>query len=309
VQGTLETAAHGRDGWKKSHAMTRRDLIKRASLLTFLTNTNIITDAIAEPWQKRIQISACDWSIGKNSDIGAFDVAKQIGLAGIQVNVGTVENNLHLREKALQQRYLEKSKETGVRISSIALAALNQVPYKSDPQTEAWVSDSIDVAKALGVKVILLAFFDQNDLRHDDAGKKEVIRRLKKVAPKAERLGVTLGLESYLSAGELVEIIEKVGSRSIKVYYDFRNSADAGYDVIKEIKFLGKEAICELHMKENGFLLGSGTMDWKKIGETLMDMGYIGDGWMQIEWSSPQGADIVQSYKHNLKYLKDIFHA
>lgn len=289
--------------------MTRRDLIKRASLLTLLAHQHTFVNAFANPSRNRIRISACDWSIGKNSDLGAFDVAVQIGLEGIQVNVGSTENNLHLREKTLQQRYLEKSKETGVKISSIAVAELNKVPYKSDPRTEAWVSDSIDVAKALGVEVILLAFFDKNDLRNDDAGKKEVINRLRKVAPKAERLGITLGIESYLSAEELVEIIQKVGSRSIKVYYDFRNSADAGYDVIKEIKFLGRKAICELHMKENGFLLGTGTMDWKKIGDTLLDMGYYGDGWMQIEWSSPQGADIVQSYKHNLKFLNDIFHA
>jgi sugar phosphate isomerase/epimerase len=80
-----------------------------------------------------------------------------------------------------------------------------------------------------------------------------------------------------------VDIIQKVGSNALKVYYDFRNSADAGYDVIKEIKFLGKEAICELHIKENGFLLGKGTLDWRRIGETLMEMGYVGDGWMQIE--------------------------
>ena len=63
-----------------------------------------------------------------------------------------------------------------------------------------------------------------------------------------------------------MDIIQKVGSNALKVYYDFRNSADAGYDVIKEIKFLGKEAICELHMKENGFLLGQGNAgletDW-----------------------------------------------
>lgn len=285
--------------------ITRRALLKRMAGITLLMNSS--NDMFSKETKSRIGISACDWSIGKSSDLGAFDVAKEIGLEGIQVNVGSLTNNLHLREKARQQQYLSKSEETGIRISSIAMAELNNVPYKSDPRTEEWVSDSIDVAKNLGVNVVLLAFFHKNDLRKDDAGKKEVIGRLKKVASKAERMGITLGIESYLSAEELVDIIQKVGSKSIKVYYDFRNSADAGYDVIKEIKFLGKEAICELHMKENGFLLGKGTMDWKKIGETLMEMNYYGDGWMQIEGATPEGADIVQSYRHNLKYLQDIF--
>jgi L-ribulose-5-phosphate 3-epimerase len=155
--------------------------------------------------------------------------------------------------------------------------------------------------------VILLAFFNKNDLRNDTAGKEEVIRRLKTVAPKAEKLGITLGIESYLSAEEHMEIIQRVGSKSIKVYYDFRNSADAGYDVIKEIKLLGRDTICELHIKENGQLLGEGTLDWYKIGETLAAIDYRGDGWMHIEWSLPKETEVVTGYQHNLKYLQNSF--
>jgi len=288
--------------------MTRRDIIKRSALLTLIAQYPSGFSTFAALPRKKLRISACDWSLGKNSDPDAFDIARQIGLAGIQVNVGSAANNLHLRDKRLQQRYLDKSRETGIEISSIALAELNNVPYKSDPQTEPWVSDSIDVARALGVKVILLAFFHKNDLRDDSEGKKEVIRRLRKVAPKAEDMGVELGIESYLSAPELLDIIGQVGSRNIKVYYDFRNAADAGYDVIQEVKMLGKDLICELHMKENGFLLGQGTLDWKKIAKALTDIDYIGDGWMQIEGANPEGAEIAASYQHNLKFLQDTFH-
>lgn len=288
--------------------ITRRSLLKRAALLSLVANTGLGSELFSDAGRKQLHIGACDWSLGKNSDPDAFDIARAIGLQGIQVNMGTVQNNLHIRDTARQKLYLEKSKATGVQISSLAIAELNNVPYKSDPRTEQWVSDSIDVARNLGVKVVLLAFFHNNDLREDTAGKREVVNRLKQVASKAEKNGIILGIESYLSAPELMEIIQQVGSRSIKVYYDFRNSADAGYDVIKEIRLLGKDAICELHMKENGFLLGQGSMDWKKIGETLLSMGYFGDGWMQIEGANPKGADVVQSYTHNLKFLQDIFH-
>jgi sugar phosphate isomerase/epimerase len=239
--------------------------------------------------------------------LGAFEVAKQIGLQGIQVNLGSLANDLHLRDKGRQRQYLETSQATGVAISSLAIAELNKVPYKSDPATEAWVSDSIDVASSLGVSVVLLAFFNNNDLRNDASGKQEVIRRLRKVASKAEDLGVTLGIESYLSAVELMEIMEQVGSDRVKVYYDFRNSTDAGYDVLDEIRLLGKDAICELHMKENGQLLGEGTLDWQRIAVALREIQYTGDGWMQIEWSSPPGADIIQSYRHNLTFLQQLF--
>ena len=287
--------------------ITRRDLLKHSAVMAALLNTGLLSSSFSER-KKKMLIGACDWSIGKSADVAAIELAKRIGLDGIQVNLGSEENNLHLRQPAIQQAYLKASKKWNVKLASLAIGELNNVPYKSDPRTEQWVWDSIDVARALDVTVVLLAFFAKNDLRNDDAGKAEVVRRLKQVAPKAEKSGVILGIESYLSAEEHMDIIERVGSKNVKVYYDFRNATDAGYDVIKEIKWLGKDAICEIHMKENGHLLGKGTLDWQKISDTLAEINYRGDGWMQIEWSSPKDADIVESYKHNLQFLKKTFH-
>lgn len=284
--------------------MTRREVLKRSALLTALINTGFL-NANSLTKKRRLKIGACDWSIGKSADVTGIELAHRIGLEGIQVNLGSEANNLHVRQAEIQKAYLEASKKFKVKIASLAIGELNNVPYKSEPRTEQWVWDSIDVAKAFDVNVILLAFFAKNDLRNDELGKKEVVRRLKMVAPKAEKMGVILGIESYLSAEEHMEIIQQVGSPNVKVFYDFRNSADAGYDVIKEVKWLGKENICELHMKENGVLLGAGTLDWQKICETLLAMDYYGDGWMQIEWSMPKDADVVECYKHNLQFLTE----
>ena len=288
--------------------LTRRQLIQRTTLSAFAVLLQQATGLPAAGRKRPFRIGACDWSIGKNSDPGAFDVARQIGLDGIMVNMGSEKNGLHLRDPAVQQLYREASRRTGVKISSLAIGELNNVPYKLDPRTEQWVWDSIDVAKKLHVPVILLAFFNKNDLRNDEAGKKEVIRRLKGTARHAEQAGVILGVESYLSAAEHLDIIEQVGSRNIKAYVDFRNTADAGYDVLKEVRQLGKENICELHMKENGFLLGEGTLPWQQIRDLVYEMGYYGDGWMQIEWAMPKEADVVKSYQHNLRFLKTLFH-
>ncbi len=287
--------------------LTRRQVLIQSALLAALAPLQNFMNVFAAERKRKFQIGACDWSIGKDSDPAAFDLARQIGLDGLMVNMGSVKNNLHLRDKAVQQAYLDASRRTGVKISSLAIGELNNVPYKSEPQTEEWVWDSIDVAKSLGVPVILLAFFSKNDLRNDEAGKKEVIRRLKKAAPKAEQAGVILGIESYLDAAGHLDIIEGVGSKNVKAYFDFRNTADAGHDVFKEAKLLGRENICELHMKENGFLLGKGTLPWQQIRDLVYEMSYYGDGWMQIEWAMPKGADVVESYKHNLQFLKELF--
>jgi sugar phosphate isomerase/epimerase len=253
--------------------------------------------------KRRIKIGACDWSLGKMCDPAAFELAKQIGLDGVQVSLGTLENDMRLRQPEVQRRYKEAAKNAGLEVASVAIGELNRIPYKRDPRTVAWVSDSIDVCRALGVNVVLLAFFSEDDLRGDKAGVDEVVRRLKEVAPKAEKAGVHLGIESWLSADQHLEIIDRVGSKAIAVYYDVCNSNDMGYDIYKEIRALGHR-ICEVHAKENGALLGQGKVDFKKVGAALEDTGYR--GWVQIEGAVPPGRPLLESYQANCKFLRGV---
>src|SRR4028118_1849662 len=163
--------------------ISRRKLLANSATIVALSPLSSFKQIFIKEPRKKFRIGACDWSIGKDSSVEAFDVAKQIGLDGLMVNMGSVQNNLHLRTTAMQKAYLNAANRTGVRISSLAIGELNNVPYKSDPRTEEWVWDSIDVAKNMGAPVILLAFFGKNDLRKDEAGTKEVIRKLKLAAP------------------------------------------------------------------------------------------------------------------------------
>jgi len=286
--------------------LTRRMLLKNSLFLPLLLRQDL-TKELTGIFGRKFKIGACDWSIGKWSDIGAFKVAKEIGLDGIMVDMGGEENDLHIRKKEIQKAYLAESMQTGIAISSLALGVYNQIPFHSDSRTEEWVSNSIDAAVNLDVKVLLLAFFNASDLRNDDQRKESAVSILKKVAPSAEAKGVTLGIESYLNAKEHLDIINKVGSKNVKVYFDFRNTADAGFNPAEEFRKLGKDMVCELHMKENGFLLGKGTVDWKGVSDAVYETGYTGNGWMQIEGAIPKDADIIKSYRHNLGYLKQLF--
>ncbi|ACT94913.1 sugar phosphate isomerase/epimerase family protein [Dyadobacter fermentans] len=285
---------------KHGLVMNRREMLKSTALL-------VASSMFDNEGAARYRIGACDWSLGKQLSPEAFERAKQIGLNGVQVSYNTGKDEKGLSVPETLQAIRDASARTGVKVSSLAIGELNRVPYKSKPQTEEWVWNSVDAAKALGVNVVLLAFFSEGDLRNDDAGKKAVISRLKKVAPHAEQQGITLGIESWLSGREHLDLIHAVGSKAVKVYYDFRNSTDAGHDIFKEIPMLGKDMICEIHMKENGQRLGEGPLDWVKVAAAMTDIGY--DGWMQIEGATPQGADIVECYQHNRKFLEKLFPA
>jgi len=283
--------------------LNRREWIARSTAALALASP--LAPLLAAPGKRRFKIGAYDGSIGKTSSPAAFEVAKEIGLDGVQVGFGNVANNMHLRQADVQHQFKDAARQTGVEIASLAIGEMNSIPYKSDPRPIEWVSDSIDVAKALGVKVVLLAFFSKGDLRDDKPGTDEAIKRLKAVAPKAEKAGVILGIESWLSAEAHMDIIQRIGSPAVQVYYDVCNSNDRGYDIYKEIRWLGTKHICEFHMKENGALLGQGKVDFKKVRAALDDIGYA--GWMQIEGAVPKGAKMLDSYKANLKFLRDIF--
>ncbi|MHC4119632.1 MAG: sugar phosphate isomerase/epimerase family protein [Planctomycetota bacterium] len=251
------------------------------------------------------KIGVCDWTIRKKTDPASLEVAKRIGLDGVQVDFGSGGDDLPLFDSGLQKKFIEARKEHGMEIASLAMGVLNNIPYKSDSRAERWVPQAIDVAEAMEVKVILLAFFGKGDLKNDSRGTDAVVKRLKQVAPRAEKAGVKLGIESWLSADEHVDIIERVGSPAVKVYYDVANSNKAGYDIYSEIRRLGK-LICEFHAKDYDDLYGKGSIDFNRVRKAMDAIGYR--GWFVMEGTKmPLGVE--ESCRYDAEYLRGIFPA
>ena len=136
--------------------MTRRQMIVRsaqgAALFAF---GSLLAPLFAAAEDRRFKIGACEWSLRKSGP-GCFDVAKEIGLDGVEVNMGTAGNNMYLRQVDVQQAYREAAKRTGLEIASLAMAELNGVPLKSDPRAVEWLADSIGVMQALNINVVVL---------------------------------------------------------------------------------------------------------------------------------------------------------
>ncbi len=130
------------------------------------------------------------------------------------------------------------------------------------------------------------------------------VKVLRDVAPKAEKLGIVVGLEDYLSAHDNRKILDRVGSPAVKVYYDVGNSTDKGRDVLKEIRALDKP-ICEFHFKDGQSMLGQGRLDFKEIRKAIDDIEY--SGWLQLE--TPVLHGLIPDFMGNLKYLRGNFPA
>jgi sugar phosphate isomerase/epimerase len=288
--------------------MKRKQFLQQSALGIFAAMSHqnaLLTETQKNVTGKRFSIGACDWSISNTSNLGAMEMAKEIGLDGVQLSLGLKANNMHLRRKDVQEAYKSLAKIFKVGFTGLGIGELNNYPFKSDPQTDQWVADSIQVAKEFNVKAVLIAFFNQGDLKNDSKGQDAVIQKFKDIMPIAEKAGVRLGIESWLSAEEHMRIIDAVGSPNLNVYYDVANSEKMGYNIYEEIKWLGKKKqICEFHFKENDALLGQGKVDFQRVKNCLDEIGYSGA--IQIEGAVPPGKTMLESYLKNNRFLRDL---
>ena len=78
--------------------LSRRDLFRHAATAAgFACGYSAFAPLFAAAESRGFKIGGCDWSLGKRGDPAALDVAKQIGLDGVQADFGTMRNKMRLR--------------------------------------------------------------------------------------------------------------------------------------------------------------------------------------------------------------------
>ena len=282
-------------------SVTRRAFIGTSASAAL---ANLCLPVLGSAAKVRFKIGATDWNLKQEGKIQSISLAKQLGFDGIQISVGRGADKLPLSDPGLQKSFLDESKRVDLKIESLCLDILHRNYLKSDPLGQRWVADSIPIAKAMGVRVVLLPFFGKGALQ-TAAEMDRVGDILKELAPAAEQHGVVLGLEDTISAQDNVRIMDRTQSHAVLTYYDVGNSTNNGFDVIKEIRWLGAARICEVHLKDNPHYLGEGTIDFKGVINALADVGF--EGWAQLETDSP--ASVEADMRRNLKFIRGLIAA
>lgn len=254
-----------------------------------------------------IKVAATDWNLALEGKIGSFALAKEAGLDGVQVSLGKNdekkgEENLPMMDPEKQKAFIEESRKTGIPMVSTCLEILHRDNLKAHANGPKWVEQSIKATAALGTQVILLPFFGKQQIKEREE-QKATADRLKVLAPLAEKAGVILGLENTISAEDNAWILDQVQSPALKVYYDVGNSFNQKYDVVKEIGWLGKDRVCQLHIKDNPHYLGKGAIDMPKFIEAVLKTGF--EGWAVLETSSPS-KNIKDDMVANAAYLRGL---
>ncbi len=268
-----------------------------------------------EPAKKEqaFKVSVCDWMILKRQKLSAFERCVEIGCDGLEVDLGglgkrpTFDNKL--MSAVWRKQFKDKSKETGIEISSIAMSGFYAQNFAEREGLERVVDDAVNTAVMMDVKTIFLPLGVQGDLIQHPERREGLVKNLKMAGEKAEAAGVVIGIESALDATGEVQFLEEIGSPAIKSYFNFANAVQNNRDINEELKILGKDRIAMIHAsdKDSVWLENDPHIDLPKIKKTLIDMGW--SGWLVIERSrdATQPRNVVGNFGANSAYLKKVF--
>ena len=146
--------------------------------------TNAFTATVAAPIsQHRYKIAVVDLMILKRQKLGAFQLTKDIGADGVEVDMGglgereTFDNQL--TNDATRQQFLDKAHELGLEISSLAMTGFFAQSFAERPTVPRMIQDCVDTMQAMGVKVAFLPLGVKGDLTKNPELRPAIVERLK----------------------------------------------------------------------------------------------------------------------------------
>ena len=281
--------------------ISRRTVLASFSGLAGLSGAGVLDKLLAAP-KGQLKIGVTDWNLKLTCKIEAIALAKTLGFDGVQVSIGRAitDGKMPMDNAELIAQYREESKKQKMPLDGTCLDRLHADCLKSgDRDAAKRVSDGIRITKALGVQVMLMPFFGKCATQPEDFDSTADL--LRELAPEAEKAGVILGLENTLSAEENVRIMDKAKSKVVKVYYDVGNSTNNKHDVLQEIPWLGKDRICQIHLKDKGYL-GDGPIDFPKVLAAIRGIGFA--GYANLETNTPKSVE--DDMRKNLAYVREV---
>lgn len=180
--------------------------------------------------------------------------------------------------------------------------------YENSQKYQTTLIRIINASSLIGARTVLISFFGQNVLATETA--KTLARlALSPILPYCKTANICLGIETEMSASELLEFVRSFSHPNIGVYYDIGNMASMGVDVAKEISLLGG-LICGVHVKDrraNGgeaVPLGEGCADLEGALRVLCQVGY--DGPYIIQGARSATVDDITLNRRYFEFCKNL---
>ncbi len=256
----------------------------------------------------RLMVGITDWNLRLSANPDAIPLAARLGFDGVQVSCGRklVDGKMSLDHPETLARCVALAKQHRIPIDGTCADRLHENGLKSDPLAVGFVRDAIRMTQALGTQVLLLPFFGKWALA-TRAEMEYTGDALRELGPEAVKAKVILGLENTISAEDNVRIMERSRCPNVLVYYDVGNSTGAGFDVLKELRWLGAARICQIHLKDNPGYLGEGKIAFAPIVKTIVELGFT--GYANLETDAKSAATLEADMQRNLGYVRGMVRA
>ena len=284
-----------------------------AMLVVLSTSFNSCATAQTPKNKQQYKVAVCDWMILKRQKLGSFALAAEIKADGIELDMGGLGNrptfDSKLGDPIERQKFLDKSKELNVGISSIAMSGFYAQSFAKRESITLMIEDCVKAMKNMKVKVAYLPLGTESDLNKNPELRPIIIERLKWAGKQVGKIGGVIAIETSLSATEEKKLLEEIGCKHIKSSFNFANAVDNGRDIATELKILGKKHLAQIHASttDKVWLENDKAVDMPKIKKTLDDMNW--KGWLIVERSRDvtQVHNVKANYGANVAYLKRIF--
>lgn len=303
---------------QEGRSLARRNFIKKTSLGSLgLCLTSIIPlngcAVLSTKEEERYKIAVCDWMILKRQKLSAFEFASELNADGIEMDMGGLGDRVtfdnKLGDPEVREEFLQKSRQYGVEISSVAMSGFYAQSFAERPTVHLMVKDCIDVMEEMNVKNAYLPLGVKGDMIKYPELRPEIVKRLKWAGKEVGEIGGVIGVETSYDAKSEKEFLEEIGSPNIKSSFNFANAIRNGKNISSELKILGKENIAQIHASNtDGELIENDpALDMVAIKKTLDEMNW--KGWLIIERSrdTDHVHDRKANYGANVAYLKSVF--
>lgn len=264
----------------------------------------------------RYKVAACDWMMLKRQKLGSFKLMKELKGDGVEMDVGglgardTFDNKFH--QPHFRKLFRQTADSLGIRVPSVAMSGFFGQSFTGKKTYAGLIDDCLSTMEAMDAKV---AFLPLGGIKENwtvkGPARDELVRRLRESGDKAAARGMVIGIRVPLPAKEAKKLIKEINSDGVKIYFNLQDALDTGRDPVKELRALGKDNICQIHLSNtDGFnLKDDPAVDLPAIKKALDKMGW--SGWLVVERSRDKDhvRDVKRNFGNNIQYIKEVFQA
>lgn len=219
-------------------------------------------------------------------------IAKEAGLDGVQLELGSYENGYPMAQPCVHQKYMEDAKTYGIEFPSLVLNDLCKFGFVNGKNTDHgkiaydMLRIGIETAAKMGIGVVMVPSFFDNFIieeKHYEAA----VEALTYSCDLAGKYSIAIASETVIAPENHLRILDKVNRKNLGIFFDSMNYKF--FSKLNQIEVFNgalPRMAPQLHIKDgvadlSAALLGEGDMDFFAQAELIRASSFT--GWIILE--------------------------